>query len=406
MATVTHRDLREASVDSEATNEDPELDPSCPVHDAHLILRPDNPAAKLCFNQIAGSIVAEDQGAFESVKLARRHASQYMWIHPDPVIDPVVDDFIFSSLYPGGNSSPSLHTRIWAGYYFIHLDIPPKDPQRGWTVGCLRRQPNENDIVLAEGLDIPTAINKGPHGIEENHATFQVDGEGSSSLSPSSGYIKVHATDSRAEVRVGDELLHLGSSRVFNQNGFHLRFGNCLYFARYTRTAQQNTPSGRARLANYINRTFYNRALEFPGNSNLVKHLELTPTPSRSTNHIIGPYTMTPRGIIGAGASGSVTVATHRNGKVVALKRLTARRARDKYGIQKSRQTLESITRLIDGTGEQRILRLIEVITSETFGSSSMLDTWFVLEPVVPMSLDSVQLRRRFSRDTHGGYGL
>lgn len=343
MATTSYQDLREASIDSQATNEDPELDPFCPVHDAHLILRPVNPAAKLCFSQIAGSIVAEDQGADETLKLARRHASQYMWIHPTPVIDSDVDDFIFLSFDSDGGGSPSppaQRTRIWTGCYFIHLNTPPKDPRRGWSLGRLCPEPNENDIVLAEGRDIPTAIDQGIHGITRKHATLQVDGEISSSLAPSSGYIKVYATDSRAEVNVQGEPLHVGTSWLFNQYGFHLRFGNYLYFAQYTRTAQQNTPSGRARLANYINRTFYNRSPKSPESANLVKHLEVTPTPSTPTNCVIGLYTMTPRGTISISASGNVSITTHHNSsKVVAFKRISVQTPSQKHSMHKSHQT-------------------------------------------------------------------
>lgn len=134
MATPAYQDSREASVDSQATNEGPELDPSCRVHDAYLILRPDNVEVKLCFSQVVESIVGKDQGALESLKLARRHASQYMWIHPTRVIDSDVDDFISSSFYSDDSSSPSLatpQTCIWTGCYFIHFNIPLKDPQRG-----------------------------------------------------------------------------------------------------------------------------------------------------------------------------------------------------------------------------------------------------------------------------------
>jgi hypothetical protein len=83
----------------------------------------------------------------------------------------------------------------------------------------------------------------------------------------------------------------------------------------------------------------------------------------------------------------------NRAGKLVALKRIHV--GKDREYAQQRRTRLESLAALCARHDEERILRLVEVITDEVRATNNHADWWFVLDPAAESTLVSLHVEKR-----------
>lgn len=379
---------------SQRTNEDP-TGPLSVAAEATLILTPYNSEAKLAFSQVSDWLLEQDDvgplpqsDANWGINMARQHAKKFMWIAREQSNDDNVSRLLryhqtgnLSSSSSISVSSPPEHSAdagadspitkrdssqcyIWTGCYFIDLSKPPLNPARGWAAGRVRTGRVLNDMVLC--------LNEDPIlGVRQRHAVLQIR---------SNNRVSIQASSVRASVHVdgqGPATSNHHNALFLNSSDAEVRFGNLTYRAEYGPFARGDRH--RNNLKQYLEQVLGDRDF---------LDLSLTPTPTHNIQ--IGQWTLTNAGTIGSGGEGRVSVGINASGRVVALKRVvvsTTLRPR----LHRHQQTMEAITRLAKGAGENRILKLVEVLSDDVGGSNKQGDTWFVLEPVVSSLTDVVQ---------------
>lgn len=372
------------SFSSQRTNEDP-TGPASIAAEATLIVTPDSPEAKLAFSQVSDWLLEQDNIDLQPHNAARQHAQKYMWISTDQKNDHDVWRLLrqlqtgnLSSSSSISVSSPaeqpsdnhdSIETEfespkcnIWTGCYFIDLGKPPSNPDRGWAAGRVRTGDVLNDMVLCLS-DNPI------FGVRQRHAVFQIK---------STNRVSIQACSSRAPIYINGEALIPNINEFFlNSSYAMIRFGNLSYRVEYGPFARDD--EHRDNLQQYLEQILGNQ---------VSFDLSLTPTPT--SNIQIGQWSLTNAGTIGSGGEGRVSVGINSSGRLVVLKRVTISTAlRPRF--RQHQRTMEELTQLAKDADEDRILKLVEVISDDVEGSNRQADVWFVLEPVVTPLLTVVQ---------------
>ena len=147
------------------------------------------------------------------------------------------------------------------------------------------------------------------------------------------------------------------------------RFGNLSYKAEYGPFARDQRHL--ANLKQYLEQFFGSDVSLDPG---------FAPTPT--SNLQIRQWSLTNAGTIGVGGGGRVSVGMNSNGRVVALKRVAVS-SDARPMIRQHQRAMEEITRLAIEKAEDRVLKLVEIISDDLEGTHRHADVWFVLEPVV-----------------------
>ncbi|KAF4946049.1 hypothetical protein FGADI_11486 [Fusarium gaditjirri] len=371
---------------SQETVEDPTL-PGSSAEGATIILTPENAEARLVFSELAEWLQEQDEDPL--IQVTKQHTRKCMWISSKQQNDHQVGRLIRAASETLSSSSPissprdpkssfrsnkaeeksQEQFRIWNGHYFISLDQPPRNPSRGWVVGSLRDSPHMNDIVLCL-----RSGNDKLYKVRRIQAILQID---------ETGFVYVQPmTDKSATTVNGDKI---SRKRVFNQSSAQLTFGSLCYRIQYARGSYaEDYPS---RVKHYLD--------EHLKISTTLLELSLTPTPSENSSITIGQWTVS-AGTVGKGASGMVSIASNILGQRVALKRVQV--GRDRERIQKVQPKLETLAALCQKKNENRLLRLIEVITDDVRSVNRIADVWFVQEPAAQDILSTALTRGLFKQ--------
>lgn len=360
---------------SQETVEDPTL-PGSSAEGATIILTPENAEARLAFYEVAEWLQVQTEDPH--VQAAQQHTRKCMWISSkqqndleagrlfkgtpenlsssSPISSPRDPTSSFRSTKLENNSQDRFE--IWKGHYFLSLDTPPRNPSRGWVVGSLRDSPHMNDLVLC----LNSGNNK-IYKVRRHQAIFQID---------ETSFIYLQPITSRSATKVNGE--RISRKRVFNQSSARLAFGSLCYHIQYARGSYAD---------NYPNRV--QRYLDEHLNIyTTLSELALTPTPSENNPITIGQWTIS-AGTVGKGVSGMVSIASNDQGQRVALKRVQV--GKDRERVQKVQAKLETFAALSQRKNENRLLRLIEVITDDVRSTNKIADVWFVQEPAAQGTL-------------------
>ncbi|RKK82230.1 hypothetical protein BFJ68_g17553 [Fusarium oxysporum] len=356
---------------SQATNEDFQ-GPLSSASQSTITLRPQNAEARLAFSQVVDWLLETSQ-ADDFQAQEREQASHHISTASRQVLDQQVNRLIeqiktghLSSSSPTssgqsvdkGESSVYIHT----GCYFIDLSRPPTNNFRGWIAG---RKSNKtyNDFILC--LD-----NSSLFGIRQHHATFQIH---------ETGRILVQKISDRGVVEVDGDVLHARERRLFNQHTSSIRLGQLKYLVEYTRhsTTEKHTEA----MTEYI-RKFYSH-------KNTID-ISMTPTPAPGNGIQIGQWSLSGAGTVGVGGSGRVSVGVNKKGDVVAMKRMNVSESNGNL-LRSRRSVVETLTQLANAVKEERIVRLVEVITDVPNATNKAADIWFVLTPFTPKTLHETE---------------
>ncbi|KAF4415989.1 STE kinase [Fusarium acutatum] len=123
--------------------------------------------------------------------------------------------------------------------------------------------------------------------------------------------------------------------------------------------------------------------------------LSLTPAPSKNSPITIRQWTVS-AGTVGKGASGMVSIASNVLGQRVSLKRMQV--GRDRERTRKVQIKLETLATLCQKKNENRLLRLIEVITDDVRSTNRIADVWSVQEPAAQDILSTALTRGLFEQ--------
>ncbi|KAH7187045.1 kinase-like domain-containing protein [Fusarium oxysporum] len=352
---------------SQATNEDFQ-GPLSSASQSTITLRPQNAEARLAFSQVVDWLLETSQpDDFQAQE--REQASHHISTASRQVRDQQVNRLIeqietghLSSSSPTssgqsvdkGESSVYIHT----GCYFIDLSQPPTNNFRGWIAGR-KSNKTHNDFILC--LD-----NSSLFGIRQHHATFQVH---------ETGRILVQKISDRGVVEVDGDVLHAREHRLFNQHTSSIRLGQLKYLVEYTRhsTTEKHTEA----MTEYV-RKFYSH-------KNTLD-ISMTPTPAPGNGIQIGQWSLSGAGTVGVGGSGRVSVGVNKKGDVVAMKRMNVSESNENL-LRSRRSVIETLTQLANAAKEERIVRLVEVITDDPNATNKAADIWFVLTPFTPKTL-------------------
>ncbi|KAK2666672.1 Protein kinase domain [Fusarium oxysporum f. sp. vasinfectum] len=153
------------------------------------------------------------------------------------------------------------------------------------------------------------------------------------------------------------------------------------------RVFNQSSAQGVCRVKHYLDehRNIHTTLLE----------LSLTPTPSENSPITIGQWTIS-ASTVGKGASGMVSIASNIQGQRVALKRVQVGRERER--VRKVQTKLETLAALSQKKNENRLLRLIEVITDDVRSTNRIADVWFVQEQAAQDILSTALTRGLFKQ--------
>ncbi|EXK24190.1 STE/STE20 protein kinase [Fusarium oxysporum f. sp. melonis 26406] len=370
---------------SQETVEDPTL-PGSSAEGATIILTPENAEARLAFSEVAEWL--QGQSEDPHLQAARQHTRKCMWISSKQQNDREIGRLLRATSENLSSSSPISSPRdpkssfrsnksedksqeqlIWKGHYFISLDQPPRNPSRGWVVGSLRDGPHLNDIVLCL-----RSGNEKMYKVRRNQAILQID---------EISFICVQPITERSITMVnGDKI---SRKRVFNQSSARLAFGSLYYRIQYARGSYADDYPSRVK-------RYLDEHLQIP---KTLLELSLTPTPSESSPITIGQWTVS-AGTVGKGASGMVSIASNDHGQRVALKRVQV--GRDREHTRKVQTKLETLAALCQRKNENRLLRLIEVITDDVRSANRIADVWFVQEPAAQDILSTALTRGLFKQ--------
>ncbi|KAH7369490.1 hypothetical protein B0T11DRAFT_214973, partial [Plectosphaerella cucumerina] len=220
---------------------------------------------------------------------------------------------------------------------------PPKQPSRGWAAGISRS--DENDLVLC---------------LQSGNTTYRVRRTQAILQIHSTGRFYIQSASTKAITYISGDRVYQ-RPHVLNDVLTSVTFGALRYRAEYTRFAQSDSYASKLReyLQTYV------------GVQISSSMLALTPTPSENRSIKIGRWTTT-SGTISTGASGRVSVGIDQTGKTVALKRMTI--GLDKKPIIDLEAKLEALTALAVKHKEERILRLVEIITDNTKATNKTAD--------------------------------
>ncbi|OBS16945.1 hypothetical protein FPOA_12495 [Fusarium poae] len=355
--------------------------PGSSSENATAILTPSNDEARWAFKEVVDWL---QEQTIDPIEIAcKEHTRKCMWIssklQPDPgarrVARKLLESFSSSSSSISsaqGSSSPHRQDdetpyEIWTGHYFLSIDESPRMPRKGWTVGSLRDISNLNDIVLT----IHTKHKM--YQVRQRQATFQIH---------HTGLVCLRSGSERATTRINGSQVSARDVCVLKENAVELTFGALCYRLEYARGSRAEGYT--ARLQHYLSDTLDSQVSQ--------STLALTPTPSEQGSITIGQWTLT-TGTIGVGGSGRVSVGMNRAGKLVALKRIHV--GKDREYAQQRRTRLESLAALCARYDEERILRLVEVITDEVRATNNHADWWFVLDPAAESTLVSLHVEKR-----------
>ncbi|KAG8664345.1 uncharacterized protein FPOAC1_013683 [Fusarium poae] len=209
--------------------------------------------------------------------------------------------------------------------------------------------------------------------VRQRQATFQIH---------HTGLVCLRSGSERATTRINGSQVSARDVCVLKENAVELTFGALCYRLEYARGSRAEGYT--ARLQHYLSDTLDSQVSQ--------STLALTPTPSEQGSITIGQWTLT-TGTIGVGGSGRVSVGMNRAGKLVALKRIHV--GKDREYAQQRRTRLESLAALCARYDEERILRLVEVITDEVRATNNHADWWFVLDPAAESTLVSLHVEKR-----------
>ncbi|KAF5638572.1 STE kinase [Fusarium tjaetaba] len=366
---------------SQETVEDPTL-PGSSAEGASIILTPENAEARLAFSEVAEWLRGQSEDP--QLQAARQHTQKCMWYSSKQQNDHEVARLLRTESENLSSSSPISSPRdpkpssrsnkseghlIWRGHYFISLDQPPRNPSRGWVVGSLRDAPHMNDIVLCL-----RSGNDKMYKVRRNQAILQID---------ETSFVYVQPMTDRSTTMVNGD--RISGKRVFNHSSAQLAFGSLCYRIQYARGSYADDyPS---RVKRYLD--------EHLNIATTLLELSLTPTPSESGSITIGQWTIG-AGTVGKGASGMVSIASNVSGQRVALKRVQV--GRDRERIQNVQTKLETLAALCQRKNENRLLRLIEVITDDVKSANRIADVWFVQEPAAQEVLSTALTRGLFKQ--------
>lgn len=373
-----HGAMDDSISSSQKTNEDP-APPGSDAGKAIFKIIPENEAAKLAFHQYVDLL--KEQGGVPAQRDAKTHARKYTCINSEPVMDAAVtrlmrrfltDDIASSSPLSSPQSVSRKHdtsppaesaVEISHGFYYLRLDEPPRNRGRGWVVGSMYdRKPN--DLVLC----LPSTTTRPVFQIRRQHAVFQLHSTGRICIRPlhSDASVEAHGK------RVMREF-------VFNDPTTAIAIGGLSYSAQYARHAY--SPDYPAQQREYLQ-----QLLAAHPNPSI---LALTPTPSNTDSIKIGQWTVT-TGTVGSGAEGRVSIGINHSGTVAAVKRIVV--GKERTLVTRVQQKLAMLTEQADQVNEERILRLIEVISDDAKGNNPTADVWFVLTPAAGATLHSIFL--------------
>ncbi|KAH7205122.1 uncharacterized protein BKA55DRAFT_668896 [Fusarium redolens] len=299
---------------SQATNEDPH-GPLTSACQATITLIPQNAEAKLAFTEVVDWLLdvsqADDSQAEKRVQ-ASNHVSTLM---------KQIQTGHLSSSSPS-SSGRDINTSARSGTTKTH-----------------------NDLILY--LD-----NSALHGIRQHHAAFQVH---------KTGRILVQKISDRGIIEVDGDMLGLRELRVLNKHTSSIRLGQLKYQIEYTRFSATQEHS--EAISKYIGK-FYRHTNPLD--------ISITPTPALGNTIQISQWTLSSAGMIGIGGSGRVSVGMNNRGDIMALKRISV--ASNNVAIHRRQRILETLTQLADDADEDRIVRLVEVITADPNAANKSAD--------------------------------
>ncbi|PCD21230.1 STE protein kinase [Fusarium graminearum] len=352
---------------SQATNEDFQ-GPLSSASQSTITLTPQNAEARLAFSQVVDWLLETSQ-ADDFRAQEREQASHHISTASKQVHDQQVNRLIeqietgqLSSSSPtsSGQSVDKRESSVYihTGCYFIDLSQPPTNNLRGWIAGRKSNR-THNDFILC--LD-----NSSLFGIRQHHATFQVH---------ETGRIIVQKISDHGVVEVDGDVLHARERRLFNQHTSSIRLGQLKYLVEYTRhsTTKKHTEA----MTEFI-RKFYSH-------KNTLD-ISMTPTPAPGNGIQVGQWSLSSAGTVGVGGSGRVSVGVNKKGDVVAIKRMNVSESNGNL-LRSRRSVIETLTQLANAAKEERIVRLVEVITDDPNATNKAADIWFVLTPFTPKTL-------------------
>lgn len=354
---------------SQATNEDP-AGPLSSASCATITLTPQNAEARLAFSELVDWLIetsqGDDAGAEERTQ-ASVHVSTSSKHARDEEVGRLMQHMQTGRLSSSSPRSPEQEqmcaadpgTYIHTGCYFIDLSHPPTNEFRGWTAGRrIQNARSRNDFIL--GLH-----NSALHGIRQHHVAFQVH---------ETGRILVRKISDRGVLEIDGDALDSREVRLLNKHISSVRIGQLKYEVAYTRYSA--TKEHGKDMSEYV-RKFY-------GHQSPVD-LSMTPTPAPGNTIQVGQWTLSGAGTIGVGGSGRVSVGINSTGEVVALKRMSV--TSNAVTLYRRQRTLQVLTELANQAREDRIVRLLEVITDDPNASNRSADVWFALTPFTRQTL-------------------
>ncbi|EGU72583.1 hypothetical protein FOXB_16907, partial [Fusarium oxysporum f. sp. conglutinans Fo5176] len=339
---------------SQATNEDFQ-GPLSSASQSTITLRPQNAEARLAFSQVVDWLLETSQ-ADDFQAQEREQASHHISTASKQVRDQQVNRLIeqietghLSSSSPtsSGQSVDKSESSVYihTGCYFIDLSQPPTNNFRGWIAGR-KSNKTHNDFILC--LD-----NSSLFGIRQHHATFQVH---------ETGRILVQKISDRGTVEVDGDVLHARECRLFNQHTSSIRLGQLKYLVEYTR--HSNTENHTEAMTEYTRKLYSHK--------NLLD-ISMTPTPAPGNGIQIGQWSLSSAGTVGVGGSGRVSVGVNKKGDVVAVKRMNVSESNGNL-LRSRRSVIETLTLLASAAKEERIVRLVEVITDDPNATNKAAD--------------------------------
>ncbi|KAH8696776.1 kinase-like domain-containing protein [Phaeosphaeriaceae sp. PMI808] len=257
-------------------------------------------------------------------------------------------------------------TKIWRGFYGLSLDLFPSTPNLGWTVGTT----GAFDPSKRPDIPLGRATQPGLKDVQGRHFHFVFDQQ--------TGFVQIISSVRMRHAPLSvDDGPHLTrnsttNKEVLNKPKSLIRIGNLQYRFEYTVYAQSG---------DYIDaRREFCRST---GQVDATAFSALTPTPSGAST-VYGQWTV--HVAIAQGTCGKVFSATNSRGKLVAVKRLSAKVSTART-IERERRSLERLTALSNEQNFSRIVKLIEVI--DVGGATSPdKDYVFVLSPLCQSTLD------------------
>ncbi|KAH7109793.1 kinase-like domain-containing protein [Dactylonectria macrodidyma] len=370
-----------SSLVSDQTSWDP-LGPNSPAAEALIILRPDNPAAKLAFSAVVDFLREQHEGNDEDgFAKIQAHYSRFIWYSNDQVTDDAVTRLVQSASRHAGSSSPSSSSNsnlaspelIWTGFYFLDPSITPLIPSLGWSLG---RMSSKNPTFGQPTVDFLLTVNKRSL-IARRHARI--------SFSNETRLARLTLDFGKSMAVNTHKLTGNGSSAAcqLSENAIHIE--DLQYVLEYA--PQSYRTEGRDALNKYL-KTIH--GVDQPTPAALLA----TPTPTVHSQ-TLGKYTFTGAGLVGSGSLGRVRPATcPAEDRLVAIKTIEVQKGHTQL-VRTKIDKIGSLSRLLVLEKQLNILRMIDSVYIQ---GTKVDEFHVVLEPYVETTLTNLPRNTHYTK--------